>query len=125
MRGFRLTVTRQPQQRAGEPFLAGVEQLIDQIFFDPDVPGQHVRQEPIRKSRPGVKLPHHFLSVDDDDGARGHGGRGRHPLGLPGKAALAEEVCRFQHGDHRLFSGVRDHRRPNGASLDVQRITNC
>jgi len=73
------TVSRQQQQRAGEALLAGVEQLINQIFFDPDVPREHVCEEAIRKCGCGVKAPHHFLSVDDDDRARRHGGSGRHP----------------------------------------------
>jgi hypothetical protein len=46
----RFTVARQDQQRAGEPRLARVEQLIDRILFDPDVPRQHVREKPIRES---------------------------------------------------------------------------
>ena len=37
------------EQRAGQPLLAGVEQLIDQIRLDADVPRQHVRQKPIRQ----------------------------------------------------------------------------
>ena len=37
-----LPVARQQQQRAGQPLLARVEELIDQVFFDPDVARQHV-----------------------------------------------------------------------------------
>jgi hypothetical protein len=33
---------RQEQQRAGEPLLAGVEELVDQVLFDADVARQHV-----------------------------------------------------------------------------------
>jgi hypothetical protein len=61
---FGLTVTRQQQQRAREPFLAGVEQLVDQIFVDSDVPRQHVRQESNRECGPGVELPYYFLLRD-------------------------------------------------------------
>jgi hypothetical protein len=43
-----LAVPRHEQERAGEPLLAGVEQLIDQVLFDPDVPRQHVRDESVR-----------------------------------------------------------------------------
>ena len=38
---------RQQQERPGEPLLARVEQLIDQVFFDPDVPRQDVRDEQV------------------------------------------------------------------------------
>jgi hypothetical protein len=50
---FGLTVARQQQQRAGEALLARVEQLINQVFFNADVSGQHVAQETIRECRPG------------------------------------------------------------------------
>ena len=42
-----LAVARQQQQRARQPLLAGVEELIDQVLFDPDVARQHVRDEPV------------------------------------------------------------------------------
>jgi hypothetical protein len=35
--GAFLAVTREQQQGAGEPLLAGVEELIDEIFFDADI----------------------------------------------------------------------------------------
>jgi hypothetical protein len=47
VRRFRFTVPREQQERPGKTFLGGVEQLVDEVFFDADVPGQHVRQEAI------------------------------------------------------------------------------
>ena len=44
-----LAVPRQQQERPRQPFLTGVEQLVDQVLLDPDVPRQHVRDEPIRQ----------------------------------------------------------------------------
>jgi hypothetical protein len=41
------TVPCEQQKRASKPFLAGIEQLIDEIFFNADVAGQHERDEPI------------------------------------------------------------------------------
>ena len=49
-----LTIPRKQHQRAGETFLTGVEKLINEIFFDPDVPRQHVSQEPICECGCGV-----------------------------------------------------------------------
>ena len=46
-----LAVARQQQERPREPLLARVEELIDEILFDADVPGEHVRDEPIRELR--------------------------------------------------------------------------
>jgi hypothetical protein len=58
MRCFGLTVTRQQQQRAGEPFLAGVEELVDEILLDADIPRQHVREEAIRERGTSVEFAH-------------------------------------------------------------------
>ena len=33
-----------------QPLFTGVEEMIDQVGFDPDVPRQHVRDEPFRES---------------------------------------------------------------------------
>ena len=94
VRRLGFTVAREQQQRACQPLLAGVEELVDQIFFDADVPRQHVRQETIRERGLGVELPHHFLLLDGQDRARGHRRRGGHPLRLAREAALAEEMAR-------------------------------
>ena len=40
--GIGLAVARQQQQRPREPLFARVEQLIDQVRFDADVPREHV-----------------------------------------------------------------------------------
>ncbi len=58
MRCFGLTVTRQQQQRAGEPFLAGVEELVDEILLDADIPRQHEREEAIRERGTSVEFAH-------------------------------------------------------------------
>jgi hypothetical protein len=64
VRRFGFPVSHQPQQRTSQPFLARVEQLVDQIFVDSDVPRQHVRQETNRECGPGVELPYYFLLRD-------------------------------------------------------------
>ena len=109
MRGFGLPVARQQQQRTGEPFLARVEELIDQILLDADVPRQHVREEAIRERGPGVELTDHVGLLDADDRGARHRRRGRHPPRLARQAALAEKVTRLEDGDDGLFAGVREH----------------
>ena len=64
-----LAVPRQQQQRPGQSFLAGVEQLVDQVLLDPDVPRQHVRDEPIRQRMLLVQEAHHLILVDEKDRA--------------------------------------------------------
>jgi hypothetical protein len=115
-----LTVTREQQKGACQALLAGVEELIDQIFFDSDVPRQHVSQKAIRERGLAVELPHHVRFLDGQDGARGHGCRRCHPLRLAHQAALAEEMASIEHCDHSLFSCVRHDRQPNNAYLQVQ-----
>jgi len=39
------TVSREQQQSAREALLAGIEELVDQIFFDADVARQHVSDD--------------------------------------------------------------------------------
>jgi len=45
--GVLFAVTRQEQQCASRPLLARIKELIDQILLDPDVSGQHVRDETV------------------------------------------------------------------------------
>ena len=37
----------QQQQNPRQPFLTGIEQLINQVLFDPNVTGEQVRHEPL------------------------------------------------------------------------------
>src|SRR5258708_17342102 len=40
-------IAREQQQSARQPFLAGVEELIDQVLFDADVSTQHISDEAV------------------------------------------------------------------------------
>src|SRR3984885_15648386 len=44
---FLLAVAGKQQQSSGQSFLAGIEKLVDQILFNPDVALQHVGNEPV------------------------------------------------------------------------------
>jgi len=52
-----------PSQRTCEPPLGRVEELIDEIFFDADVPRQHVSQKAIREGGLGVGAAAPFRAV--------------------------------------------------------------
>jgi hypothetical protein len=107
VRRLGLAVPRQQQQRTCEPFLGRVEQLVEQIFFDADVPRQHVRQETFREGWVGMKLAHHLSLLNSENGARRHRRRRRHPPRLARKAALAEEMAGLEKGNHSLLSRMR------------------
>ena len=54
-----VAVACEEEQRARQPFLARVEQLIDEVLLDPDVANEHVRDESIRERGLFVQAPHH------------------------------------------------------------------
>ena len=66
-RGFRLAESRQQQKGPGQPLLARIEQLIDQVLFDADVSRQHVGQKTFGKRGPLVQLSRHLLFLDHGD----------------------------------------------------------
>ena len=53
-----------PSRRARQPLLSGVEELIDQVFFDADVSRQHVRQESFRQRGLLVEHLDHLRLLD-------------------------------------------------------------
>ena len=64
-----LAVPREQQQLSRQPFLAGVEELVDEVFLDPDVARQQVSDEPIRQRVLLVQEAHHLVLVHEKDGA--------------------------------------------------------
>lgn len=68
-------VLRQQQERSGEPLFAGVEQLIDEVRFDPHVSGQHMGEETVREEGLLVEQPDHRLLIEDQHAARCYRGR--------------------------------------------------
>jgi hypothetical protein len=107
VRRFGLTVPSQQQERTGEPLLSGVEQLVDEVFFDSDVPCQHVTQETICERRRRVELPHHLRFLNRQDRRGGDGRRSGHPMRLPREAPLAEEMSDIEQRDNGLLPRVR------------------
>ena len=103
-------VSGEQQQRTGEPFLAGIEELIDQVFFDSDIARQHVLDEPVREFGTFVQQPNH-VALRDSQERRPHDRlRRAHAQRLPGQAALTEEITRAEHGHDRLLASRRTAR---------------
>ena len=115
-----LAVAREQQQRAGEPLLARVEELIDEVLFDADVAREHVRDESVGELGMLVQHPKHVALVDAQDRRRHHG-RGRsHAQRLAGQAPLAKEIAGPEHGDDRLLACRRQHRELHAAIPHVE-----
>ena len=106
-----LAVTRQQQQRARQPLFTRVEELIDQVLFDPDVPREHVREEPVRRTS-GCVVQHRgsssSFSITSTPLASRRGRR--HAARLARETAFAEEIARVEHRDHRFLAGARQDR---------------
>src|SRR5258708_16857605 len=68
LRLARRAIAREQQQSARQPFFAGVEELIDQILFDPDVSTQHISDEAVGKFLLFVKLANHLVFFNDKQG---------------------------------------------------------
>jgi hypothetical protein len=92
-----LTVTGQQQKSAREPLLARVEELIDQILLDSNVPCQHEFDEPVRAGMLLVKHFEHFILFNDKHGAGRNRGSGAHAKALTCQVAFSKEVARSQH----------------------------
>src|SRR6188472_3346238 len=66
------SVPRQEQKGARQPLLNRVEEMVDEILFDADIPLEHVSEELLIQF--GMPMQHleHVLLFNDDDGARVH-----------------------------------------------------
>src|SRR5580700_10749567 len=122
--GF-LAEIRQQQEHAGEPFLAGIEQLIDEVGFDADGPAQKMSDEHLGESRLAMdQADDGRILQADDDGVR-HGRDRRHPLHLSAKTSLAEEFLRSQDCDDGFFALLRNDGDLHLALPDIEdRIAN-
>jgi len=116
--GF-LAVVSQKQKGTGQPFFAGIEELVDQVLFDSDVASQHIRDENGSDSSclHGARGSSHFLDIEYDGlcdcGSRGHA----HPPA--GQEPLAKKIARPQNGHDGFFASGGADRKFYGAFLNV------
>ena len=103
-------VAREQEKGAGESFFTGVEQLVDEIFLEADVSGQHVCDEAIRQRMLLVQQTNHLPFGNHANPARRHRRRGRQTKRLGRQRPFAAELARSQHRDHRFLAGLRQHR---------------
>ena len=117
-----LAIAREEQQRARQSLLAGIEELIDQVLLNSDVPRKHEGDETIGKLVFRMKDTNHLRFFDYKRGGRRDGGGCSDPSRLAGETSLAKEITRSQHGHHRLFTRFIDDGEPYSAFLNVEDI---
>jgi len=81
--------TREQQQGAGEPLFAGVEELVDEVFFNPDVAREHVGNESVREVVLLVQRAHHLSLRQTQRRGWGHRLDRSHAERLAGQTATA------------------------------------
>src|SRR6185437_13274870 len=106
--------TRQHEKDAGQTLFAGIEQLVNQIFFVPDVPRQQVGDEHFGEGRFAVQRLHHGVLLNPKHGAIGDRSCGVHAEWLTGKRSLTEEAPVAQNANRRFFAGLG-----NNCELDL------
>lgn len=117
-----LAITREQQQRASESLLGGIEELIDQVRFNPDVSRKHVRNEEVGERVFLVENASHFLFLDHKEGSRYDRGGRPHPDRLTCEAALAKKVAGTQNCDDGFLPRGADYGEPDTAVLYVQDV---
>ena len=117
-----LAVARQQQQRARQPLLARIEQLIDEVFLDADVARQHVRDEAIRKIGLVVEKTNHLALRNAQHAHRRHGARRADAGRLVRKHALAKKLTGSEQRDDGLFSRGGENGKLHGAGLQVEDV---
>jgi hypothetical protein len=112
-------VASHQEKSAGEAFFAGVEELVDEVFFDADVALEHVGDKTIGEGVFVVKYADHFVDADlqGQDGFRGGGGGDAE--GLAGDTTFAAEISGNQRSDDGFFSFGRIDADSYGAGTDV------
>jgi hypothetical protein len=108
------------QKDPGQPLLARIKKLINQIFLVTDVPRQQVGHEQVGKLMFPMKRFHHGSLVDSQNSAICHCGCRAHAERLGRKRTFAEKVSLTQYADRRFLASLRDHGEFYLARLDVK-----
>jgi hypothetical protein len=115
-----LTEVRQQQQKARKSLLAGIEQLIHQVCFNPDCSRQEMRDENLGERRLVAQRADDARLLQPHDDAFRHRRHGRDAPWLPGQASLAAELVGSQDCDDRFFALVGNDGELGLALLDVE-----
>src|SRR5208337_777379 len=122
LRQARRAITRQQQQSACQAFLAGVEELVDQILLDADVSRQHMRDEAVGELVFAMEHANHLVFLDNEYGGGRNRGCRSHANGLAGKTPFPQKIARSKDRHNGFSAGLIDHRKLHAAFLNVQHI---
>ena len=112
-------IAREQQQSPREAFLSGVEELIDEIFFDSDVSRQHMSDEAVGELVFPVEDSNHLVFLNDEHGGGRNYSGARHANRLPRKAAFAKEIAGPKDRYDGFFAGFINHSKFHAAVLNV------
>jgi len=115
-------IAREQQQRTRQPFLCGVEDLIDQILFDAHVPHQHVSDEAVGELVLFVQHAQHFVFLNDECGGGCYRCRGHHANDLALKAPFPKKITWTENSHNGFFAGLTDQRKFHAAFLNVHHL---
>ena len=115
-----LAIACEKQQRSCQALLAGIEELIDQVFLDSDISRQHEGDEAVGKLMFAVKDTNHLGFFDHEHGGWHNSCRRTDPNRLTGEASFTNEIPRPQDGHDRLFAGFIDNGKPYSTFLNVE-----
>src|ERR1700687_4391777 len=97
----------QQEKNTSQPFLTGIEKLVNQILLISDVPFQQICREHIGKGVFAVKHFPHGLLLDLHHRAIGHCGCGEQTESLPCKATFPEEISLVQDAYRGFLPALR------------------
>ncbi len=115
-------VASEQQQRARQAFLAGIEELVDQVFFGSEISRQNEGDKAVGKLMFLVKDAEHFLFLEHEQGARLNGDSGRQSNGVARKARFTKEIAGSEYRQNCFLAGFIDDRKSDAAFLNVQNI---
>lgn len=115
-------VTREEQQSAREAFFAGIEELVDQIFFDADVAREHVGDEAVGELVLFVEHANHFIFFDNQCGSGCDRSGSGHAAGLTAQASFAKKITRAENRDHGFPAGLIDYGELYATFLNVHDV---
>ena len=108
------------QQDPGQPLLAGIEELIDQILLDANVPSQHIGKEQRGEGAVVFEQSEHRLFVDADENGVFDSRRRGQMHRLPGETPFPEKAAWLQYHDDGFFTLWRDHTQHDFPRLDIE-----
>src|SRR5580693_491931 len=109
LRLSRGAIASEEQQSARQAFLAGVEELVDQVRFHSDVSCQHIGDEAVGELVFPVEHAKHLVFFNDQHGRRCNGCRSRHANGLARKAPFPKKISWSQDRYYGFFAVLIDH----------------